>query len=125
VLTSLQTISPQHFDPPVEFLDLFLPTNIASECRARAFLWLIFHYHEGQDIPNPFADAYSQKFPNKVPWLRRMTVEEQQLENRDTPEELVWGKKMGQQRSLFLQDLMYGPEDKRQPRVVASTSQST
>ncbi|KAI0036678.1 hypothetical protein K488DRAFT_40692 [Vararia minispora EC-137] len=123
-VSGVQAISPTHFDSPVEFIDLFLPTNISSACRARAFLWMIFHYHEGSSIPNPFGDDYSLQYPGKVPWLQRMTVEEQQLENRDPPEEIEWGKKMAHQRSLFLQELVSGGESDKRPRIVASTSQS-
>src|SRR5260221_3592332 len=103
---------PIHFEPDVEFVDLFLPINISSLARAKAFLWMIFHYHEGPSLPNPFADDYARRHPNKVPWLHRLSPEEQLRENIDLPEEIEWGKKMANQRSLFLQDLVSGDMDK-------------
>ncbi|KAH9937534.1 uncharacterized protein B0H18DRAFT_971086 [Fomitopsis serialis] len=61
-----QQIAHSHFDPPVEFLDLFLPVNLSSASRAKAFLWLI---------------------PGKVPRLRHLTGEEMARENVDPSEE--------------------------------------
>ncbi|KAI0321682.1 hypothetical protein OF83DRAFT_1192785 [Amylostereum chailletii] len=119
VLTSYSSsVSPSHFDPPVEFVDLFLPINISSMARARAFLWLIFHYHEGPDVPNPFDDEYSRKYPGKVPWLHRLSPEEHRRENVDPPDEIEWGKKMAQQRSAFLQDLISGGDLDRRARGI-------
>jgi hypothetical protein len=67
VLTTRQPLASTHFDPPVNFLDLFLPINIASADRARAFLWLIFHYLEGPDQPSPYDDDdYSRQNPAKI-----------------------------------------------------------
>ncbi|KAI0067775.1 hypothetical protein BV25DRAFT_1819196 [Artomyces pyxidatus] len=125
VLTNYSTaLSPTHFDPPVEFVDLFLPINISSAARARAFLWMIFHYHEGPQLPNPFADDYSRRRPGKVPWLHRLSPEEYRKENIDPPEEIEWGKKMAAQRSLFLQELVSGGDPSRRSRVTSSSSTS-
>ncbi|THH21470.1 hypothetical protein EW146_g76 [Bondarzewia mesenterica] len=123
VLTNYSTsLSPVHFDPPVEFVDLFLPINISSVARARAFLWVIFHYHEGPHLANPFADEYSMRHPQKVPWLQRLSPEEQRRENVDPPEEIEWGRKMATQRSQFLQDLIAGVDVDRRTRVTGSSS---
>ncbi|KIK49667.1 hypothetical protein CY34DRAFT_123487 [Suillus luteus UH-Slu-Lm8-n1] len=111
-----------HFDPPVNFLDLFLPINIASADRARAFLWLIFHYLEGPDQPNPYDDDYSRQNPGKVPWLHRLTEEEMAQENVDTPDEIEWGKAMSAQRNLFLQRLVHSIEKEKKVKAAASAS---
>ena len=106
----------------MEFVDLFLPVNISSFARAKAFLWMIFHYHEGSNRPNPFADEYARRMPGKVPWLHRLSPDEQRRENIDLPEEIEWGRKMANQRSLFLQNLVSGDMDKRSRVSSSSTS---
>ncbi|KAG1757369.1 hypothetical protein EDB19DRAFT_1933859 [Suillus lakei] len=113
-----------HFDPPVNFLDLFLPINIASADRARAFLWLIFHYLEGPDQPNPYDDDYSRQNPGKVPWLHRLTEEEMAQENVDSPDEIEWGKAMSTQRNLFLQKLVHSIEKEKKVKAATSASKS-
>jgi Ino eighty subunit 1 len=111
-----------HFEPDVEFVDLFLPINISSAARARAFLWMIFHYHEGPNLANPFADDHARRNPGKVPWLLRLSREEQVQENIDPPEELEWGRKMAQARSRFLQDLVSGGELDKAARTLSGSS---
>ncbi|KAI0732247.1 hypothetical protein C8Q72DRAFT_817983 [Fomitopsis betulina] len=101
-----QQIAHNHFDPPVDFLDLFLPVNLSSASRAKAFLWLMFHYLQGPDRPNPFDDDYSRASPGKVPRLRHLSNEEMARENVDPPDEIEWGKKMSAQRSKFLKELV-------------------
>ena len=64
----------------MEFLDLFLPINLSSSSRARVFLWLMYHYLQGPDKPNPFDDDYSRANPPKVPRMRSLTREEQAQE---------------------------------------------
>ncbi|KAH0838468.1 hypothetical protein J3R83DRAFT_6782 [Lanmaoa asiatica] len=113
-----------HFDPPLNFLDLFLPINISSADRARAFLWLVFHYLEGPDLPNPYDDDYSRQNAGKVPWLRRLTDAEMAEENLDTAEEIEWGRAMSAQRNVFLQRLVNSLEnEKKAKNMLASTSQ--
>lgn len=53
-----QAIARTHFEPraTADFLDLFTPVHISSESRARAFLWLCYHYHEAPS-DNPYADG--------------------------------------------------------------------
>jgi Ino eighty subunit 1 len=113
---------PIHFEPDVEFVDLFLPINISSAARARAFLWMIFHYHEGPNLANPFADDHARRNPGKVPWLLRLSREEQAQENVDPPEELEWGRKMAQARSRFLQELVAGGELDKATRTLSGSS---
>ncbi|EJF66554.1 hypothetical protein BD309DRAFT_754990 [Dichomitus squalens] len=100
------TVAQRHFDPPVEFLDLFLPINLSSSSRARVFLWLMYHYLQGPDKPNPFDDDYSRANPPKVPRMRSLTREEQAQENVDPPDEVEWGKRMSATRSKFLKELV-------------------
>ncbi|KAI0670060.1 hypothetical protein C8Q78DRAFT_976487 [Trametes maxima] len=100
------TVAQKHFDPPVEFLDLFLPINLSSQSRARVFLWMMFHYLSGPDRPNPFADEYSRINPGRVPRMRPLTREEQAQENVDPVDEIEWGKRMSTQRSNFLRELV-------------------
>lgn len=90
----------------MDFLDLFLPVNLSSASRAKAFLWLMFHYLQGPDRPNPFDDDYSRASPGKVPRLRHLSNEEMARENVDPPDEIEWGKKMSAQRSKFLKELV-------------------
>ncbi|KAG8219971.1 hypothetical protein J3R82DRAFT_976 [Butyriboletus roseoflavus] len=113
-----------HFDPPLNFLDLFLPINISSADRARAFLWLVFYYLEGPDQPNPYDDDYSRQNAGKVPWLRRLTDTEMAEENVDTADEIEWGRAMSAQRNVFLQRLVNSLENEKKARnVLASSSQ--
>ncbi|KAH8110651.1 hypothetical protein DFH11DRAFT_1619459 [Phellopilus nigrolimitatus] len=104
-----------HFDPPLDFLDLFMPVNIPSSQRARAFLWLVYHYLEdptssspASPSTNPFADDYSRAHPGKIPWLPRLSSEDmrRQGENEDPEEEVEWGNRMCAQRTSFLQRLV-------------------
>jgi Ino eighty subunit 1 len=113
---------PVHFEPDVEFVDLFLPINISSAARAKAFLWMIFHYHEGPNLANPFSDDHARRNPGKVPWLLRLSREEQMHENVDPLEEVEWGKKMAQARSRFLQDLVAGGELDKTTRTLSNSS---
>src|SRR6267154_2496709 len=114
-LIRIQSLMPVHFEPDVEFVDLFLPINISSAARAKAFLWMIFHYHEGPNLANPFADDHARSNPGKVPWLLRLSREEQ-------AEELEWGRKMAQARSRFLQDLVAGGDLDKTARTLSGSS---
>lgn len=102
---SLQLIAQTHFPPNsgLDLLDFFSPVHISSESRARAFLWLCFHYYEATS-PNPFEDPQSQQKPGRIPPLESLSPEEAQLENVDTPEELAWGEKMQAQRKIFVEN---------------------
>lgn len=83
-------------------MDLFLPVDVSCKARARAFLWLCFHYLESPTGPNPFDDEYSEEHAGKAPLLPRISEEERNLENVDTPDEIAWGEKMVEQRKTFL-----------------------
>lgn len=106
-----------HFDGSLNFLDLFLPKKgLASADRARVFLWLIYHYLEDSDGPNPWDDEYSRANRSKAPTMRYLNEAEQSQENVDTQEELEWGRKMTAQRNLFLQRLVASVENEKKSK---------
>jgi Ino eighty subunit 1 len=98
--THSTSITKDHFKD-CDFMDLFLPGPYPSKARARALLWLLYRYLEDSRGPNPFQDPSSKS--NKIaPPVPRMSTEEMELENVDTPEELDYGRKMLQYRIEFL-----------------------
>jgi hypothetical protein len=98
--THSNVITKEHFKE-CEFMDLFLPTPIPSRVRARALLWLLYRYLEDAKGPNPFQDP-SSKAHKTAPPLPRMSMEEMDTENIDTPDELEYGRRMLQYRVEFL-----------------------
>ena len=121
-----QQLAHQHFEPPVEFLDLFLPINLSSESRAKAFLWLIYHYLSASDAPNPFDDSWSRMNPGKVPRMLSLSREDMLRENQDPAEEIEWGKRMSALRSKFLKELVDEMEaDNRRKKNAGSITQSS
>lgn len=109
-----------------------MPVNIPSPHRARAFLWLVYHYLEDptsspSDSPstNPFSDDFSRSNPSKVPWLPRLSTDEMQKrgENIDPAEEVEWGSKMCKERTSFLQRLISASAIERKNRSEFSSSQ--
>jgi Ino eighty subunit 1 len=110
----------------VDFLDLFLPINLSSVSRARAFLWLIFHYLSEPDAPNPFDDECSRQNPGKVPRLQNISREEMERENQDPAEEIQWGRRMSAMRSKFLKELVDEMSvDSKKKKAPTATPQST
>ncbi|KAL1739095.1 hypothetical protein HDZ31DRAFT_77850 [Schizophyllum fasciatum] len=103
-----QTLSRTHFDGNINFLDLFIPTNLSSPDRARAFLFVMFYYLESPtgEVPNPFGDELSAQDPAKAPRMRVLSQADARRENVDPPEEVEWGLRMSAQRNLFLQKLV-------------------
>ncbi|KAJ3737016.1 hypothetical protein DFJ43DRAFT_1048909 [Lentinula guzmanii] len=108
-----------HFDGTVNFLDLFLPKALASSDRAKAFLWIIYHYLESDEPPNPFDAPNSHLTPGKAPYMRPLTRMEMSRENVDTSEELEWGKRMSAQRNSFLQKLVTAMESEKKSKPAA------
>lgn len=92
-----------------------------SNDRARAFLWLSYFYLESSESPNPFDDDFSRKHPGKAPLLRQMTEQQRRIENVDTNEEMIWGKKMSAQRNVFLQKLVNSLQDEKKLRASPPT----
>ncbi|KTW31402.1 hypothetical protein T552_00047 [Pneumocystis carinii B80] len=101
-------ISNLHFDPSFEFIDLFIKPTFSSESRARAFLWLCWHYLETDGSSevatrNPFNYGYNEN-PLSAPALKSITEEEAAEENVDTPTELEYAVKMAEERKKYLQE---------------------
>lgn len=103
----------------LNFLDLFLPKPLASPDRGRAFLWMIYHYLESDEPPNPFDIPHAHQVPGKAPYIRPLTQAEMMKENVDTPEELEWGKRMSAQRNVFLQKLVTSMESEKKTKPAA------
>ncbi|KAI4528693.1 hypothetical protein K525DRAFT_286316 [Schizophyllum commune Loenen D] len=110
-----QTLSRTHFDGNINFLDLFIPTNLSSPDRARAFLFIMFYYLESPtgEIENPFGDELCNQDPAKAPRMRVLSPAETRLENVDLPEEVKWGDMMSEQRGKFLQKLCNADQESK------------
>ncbi|KAJ7783493.1 hypothetical protein DFH07DRAFT_1054735 [Mycena maculata] len=116
----------------MEFLDLFLPNDASSESRARAFLWLCYHYHEGpcadqEDLDdydgdvasqNPFSDPSR---PGKVPSLVTLTPSEAAVENLDPEDEKALAIRLIAQREAIVQDHLL-KESAKESKATARTS---
>ncbi|KAG5639376.1 hypothetical protein H0H81_003520 [Sphagnurus paluster] len=98
-----------HFGDNLDFIDLFLRENISSVSRARAFLWLCYHYLESplassdddydDDGPsNPFADSRR----GNTPTFMYLSDSEIGQENVDPENEKVLGQKLVAQRAEIL-----------------------
>ena len=97
---AFQAVAREHFGRlEIDFLDLFLPVKFSSPSRARAFLWLAFHYHEAPST-NPFDGLHARQ--RLVPDLVPLTDEEFELENVDPEDERNYAKKMTKLRIEFL-----------------------
>jgi Ino eighty subunit 1 len=118
----------------MEFLDLFLPNPTSSESRARIFLWLCYHYHEGPsanpeedyngDVAglNPFSDPSS---PGKVPRLVMLTPDEVAVENLDPEEEKALASRLVAQREAIVQDHLLKESVKGSKAKAESTTGET
>ncbi|OBZ78781.1 Ino eighty subunit 1, partial [Grifola frondosa] len=108
-------ISAAHFEPNagVDVVDFFTPVHISSASRARAFLWLCYHYLEAPS-PNPFSDEHADQNPGKIPALVTLTAEEAAQENIDSQEEIDWGVRMTHQRQLFVESKLQEEERARE-----------
>ncbi|KAI0308055.1 hypothetical protein B0F90DRAFT_1679791 [Multifurca ochricompacta] len=96
------TVAHDHFGRlDIDFLDLFLPVKISSLSRARAFLWLAFHYHEAPS-KNPFGDQHAKRHVNLIPELVPLSEEEFEQENVDPEDERDYAAKMTKLRMEFL-----------------------
>ncbi|KAI9462310.1 hypothetical protein BJY52DRAFT_1166929 [Lactarius psammicola] len=95
-------VAREHFSrPDIDFLDLFLPVKFSSLSRARAFLWLAFHYHEAPTT-NPFDAPHARQRLGLVPEFAPLTDEEFELENVDPEDERDYAAKMTKLRIEFL-----------------------
>lgn len=101
-------ISSLHFNSSIEFTDLFTNSSFSSKSRARAFLWLCWHYLETDGsaevaLRNPF-NCDNIGNPLNAPILDSITEEEAAQENIDTPIELEYAVKMAEERRRYLQE---------------------
>lgn len=116
-------ITELHFQPPRDFFDLVLRPTLSSKSRARAFLWLVWYYLEGDftrqaALNNPFGEGQvgegSDGLPIKVPPLEHLTEEEAELENFDTEEEKQYGElKRLERKRILEEDETVGPPPKK------------
>ncbi|KAI0335984.1 hypothetical protein GY45DRAFT_1342121 [Cubamyces sp. BRFM 1775] len=120
---SSQAIARKHFEPrtSVDFLDLFTPVAISSESRARAFLWLCYHYHEAPST-NPFTDEFAAGNLERAPRLIELSPEQAATENVDTQEENQRGIDMTDIRRHFLEAKARGEEYVKEGDAEVSTS---
>lgn len=117
----------------MEFLDLFLPNDASSESRARAFLWLCYHYHEGPSADveddydgdsaalNPFSDPSR---PGKVPKLVLLTPDQAAVENLDPEDEKALANRLIAQREAIVQDHLL-KESAKESKAKASSPGGT
>ena len=100
-----------HFDHERDFYDLIMRTNISSESRATAFLWLMWFYLESDfteegAAENPFGPGvdYGKGVMNQgVPMLVDLTPEQEELENVDSPEEVEYGRAKQRERKRIIE----------------------
>ncbi|KAJ7102190.1 hypothetical protein B0H15DRAFT_943151 [Mycena belliarum] len=96
----------------MEFVDLFLPNDTSSASRARAFLWLCYHYHEGPPSGdddydsdgsgmNPFSDPDNI---GKPPRLVVLSPDQAALENVEPEEDKALAKRLIAQREAIVQE---------------------
>ncbi|BFZ57893.1 hypothetical protein PYCC9005_004948 [Savitreella phatthalungensis] len=94
----------RHFEPGMDFHQLFSRPDLDSSDRANAFLWLMWFYMmtdgtaRGQ-ITNPYGTGHAS---TTVPLLRPVDSEQSALENIELPEELEYAKEMFDERQRWL-----------------------
>ena len=107
-------ISELHFAASVDFFDLVIRSTISSESRAKAFLWLMWWYLEGdfsieQALNNPFGpgtieSGVSEENAIKVPDFQHLSEEQGALENVDTHSEQEFGGVKQKERKRILEE---------------------
>ncbi len=88
---------------------MFTPVPISSESRARAFLWLCYHYHEAPS-DNPYDDGQASGNDERAPRLVNLTPHAAERENVDTQEEHQRGLDMTDIRRRFLETKARGED---------------
>ncbi|CAZ79414.1 unnamed protein product [Tuber melanosporum] len=105
-------ISELHFPESRDFYDLVMRSTLSSKSRARAFLWLMWWYLEGDfdtesAMKNPFGQGQEAKdggVPCRVPQFEHLTEEQAAKENVDADAEIEFGEKMRLERKKGLND---------------------
>jgi Ino eighty subunit 1 len=119
-------ITDLHFPPPREFSDLIMRWSLTSKSRARAFLWLMWHYlesdftEEGCD-ENPFGAGvdYGLALKNQgVPRFEYILEKQAEEEDVDTLEEIEYGlaKQKERKRIIKADKAAYPAEYGSQPK---------
>ncbi|KAJ7139861.1 hypothetical protein C8R44DRAFT_727821 [Mycena epipterygia] len=118
----------------VEFKDLFVRSELSSESRARAFLWLCYNYYEGPFTDpeddydgdgaelNPFSDP---GHPGKAPQLVTLSPEEAAAENVDPDEENALAVTLVAQREAVVQAHLLKESEKKSKAAQAATPGGT
>ncbi|KAF9270422.1 hypothetical protein L218DRAFT_1071858 [Marasmius fiardii PR-910] len=116
------SIGATHFSSELEFLDLFTPVEFSGRSRARAFLWICYHYYEApsseneddydnnSSSENPYCEPHR---PGKYPPLQMLTTEQAEAENLDPEDEKQLAEKLIAQRTLIQKS--QGPKDNKTP----------
>lgn len=100
-------IGHNHFSGSLDFVDLFVQENVSSLSRARAFLWLCYHYlespfnkddYDGKRSGNPFDGSRRHDAPSFT-FLSDSEIAE---ENVDTADEKMLGDILVSQRTDIL-----------------------
>ena len=108
-------ISELHFPESRDFYDLIMRSTLSSKSRARAFMWLMWWYLEGDFTAesaknNPFGpgqDAKDGGVPYRVPQFEHLTEEQAAKENVDAPAEIEFGEKMQHERKSECPNWVY------------------
>jgi Ino eighty subunit 1 len=107
---SAPKVTELHFPANGDFYDLIMKEDVSSTSRALSFLWLMWFYlesdftEEGAD-ENPFGPGvdYDLDVRNQgVPVFEYLTKEQQDLENVDTPEEILFGNTKLEERKRII-----------------------
>ncbi|RPA98002.1 hypothetical protein L873DRAFT_1915314 [Choiromyces venosus 120613-1] len=117
-------ISELHFPESRDFYDLVMRSTLSSKSRARAFLWLMWWYLEGDfdnesAMKNPFGQGQEAKdggVPCRVPQFEHLTEEQAAKENVDAEGEIEFGEKMQRERKskcAFVENLNFIAKQQR------------
>ncbi|ORY82541.1 hypothetical protein BCR37DRAFT_398518 [Protomyces lactucae-debilis] len=119
------SVKAEHFsDSDLEFYHLFSKSDLTTDSRARAFLWLCYHYIETngtleEALTNPFGQPEAGLLvPTLVPCDEGAIA----AENIDTPEELEYAEFAVRQRRLYLENAVLKVEQSKQDAASKETA---
>ncbi|KAF8912859.1 hypothetical protein CPB84DRAFT_1759689 [Gymnopilus junonius] len=92
-------VGQSHFEGRLEFIDLFIRTELSSASRAQAFLWLCYYYLDKMPA-NPFSDPGQLSLP---PPLTSLTYDQAALENQESSEDVSVTAKLIAQRHRIVE----------------------
>ncbi|CCX11759.1 hypothetical protein FPQ18DRAFT_156621 [Pyronema domesticum] len=110
-------VSEAHFPENMDFYDLVMRVTLSSKSRARAFLWLMWHYLEGDYsdkacMENPFGKGKLSRDKSRpwcVPDFEYLTEDQAAKENVDTEEEKAFGEAKQEERKRLLGEIQSAP----------------